>query len=84
MAKKTIVIEDWMIEREKLTGNVLICYAYLWQETDGGKEPYVKGYQPIAERMGVTTPSVYNALKALRDKGLVRYDEAKYIKVVQF
>ena len=59
------MIENWMVTREKLSGNCLVCYAYLYAATNGCNEPYTGGYEQLAQDIGVTIPTVYNVLKKL-------------------
>jgi Fe2+ or Zn2+ uptake regulation protein len=57
-----------------LSGNNLVVYAFLWNETNGGKKTYTDGYMRISEAAGVTIPTVYNVLEKLRSRGAISYD----------
>jgi Fe2+ or Zn2+ uptake regulation protein len=57
-----------------LSGNNLVVYAFLWNETNGGTKTYTDGYMRISEAAGVTIPTVYNVLEKLRSRGAISYD----------
>ena len=57
-----------------LSGNNLVVYAFLWNQTNGGTKPYMDGYMRISEAAGVTIPTVYNVLEKLRSRGAISYD----------
>ena len=57
-----------------LSGNNLVVYAFLWNETDGGMKTYTDGYMRISEAAGVTVPTVYNVLEKLKGRGMITYD----------
>jgi Fe2+ or Zn2+ uptake regulation protein len=58
-----------------LSGNNLVVYAFLWNETNGGTKTYTDGYMRISEAAGVTIPTVYNVLEKLRSRGAISYDK---------
>ena len=74
------MIYDWMVEKG-LSGNELVCYAFLHGATQGGQQVYNGGYEGIAKAMGVTFPTAYNVLRKLKGSGLVTFDEFKNINV---
>ena len=84
--KNGFMIHDWMIHREKLSGNYLTCSAFLYHETDGGKERYRGGYELLAMEIGVTTPSIYNILRKLSSpaRPLVDASDMKSIRLIVY
>lgn len=54
-----------------LTPNMEMYLKTIFEIVDGGSEPRVK---TIADRLGVTMPSVTGALETLRGRGLVAHD----------
>lgn len=80
---KKIIIESWMVDEKRLSGNELVCYAYVWNMTNGGDVEYTGGYASIAKAIGVTAPSVYNVLGKLRERGMVQYESLSAISVMR-
>lgn len=81
MTKNGFTIFDWMVLDKGLSGNELVCYAYLYQQTDGGKRSYTGGYESIAKTIGVTFPTAYNVLRKMKDHGLVEYDAVNEVRL---
>lgn len=81
MVKEFFSIFDWMVEKG-LSGNELVCYAYLCKETAQGEKSFTGGYEKIAKAIGVTFPTAYNVLKKMKEKGLVQYESVTEISVV--
>lgn len=81
MSKNGFMIMNWMVAKKGLSGNELVCYAFLYHETDGGKQVYVGGYEGIAKAIGSTFPTAYNLLRKMKDRGLVSYDVVGQISV---
>ena len=77
--KNEFMVEDWMVKDKGLSGNELVCYAFLWKQTQKGNVAYTGGYEKIAEAIGVTFPTAYNVLKKLREKGYVEYSSMSSI-----
>ena len=80
MIKNGFMIYDWMVEKG-LSGNELVCFAYLYKATGNGQQVYNGGYEGIAKAMGVTFPTAYNVLRKLRGSGMVTFDEFKNIAI---
>ena len=71
---KGFEVKRFMTVDMGLSGNNLVVYAFLWNETNGGEKPYTDGYMRISEAAGVTIPTVYNVLEKLRSRGAISYD----------
>ena len=71
---KGFEVRKFMTVDMGLSGNNLVVYAFLWNETDGGEKPYTDGYMRISEAAGVTVPTVYNVLEKLKGRGMITYD----------
>ncbi len=67
----TIVIEDWMIRDEKLSGTPLLAFALIHGCTQKGEGCWYGGYERLAERVGVTERSAINSVKLLIESGRV-------------
>ena len=74
---------DWMVKKVGLAGNILLCYAYLYEQTCAGKETYTGSYAGISADINCTIPTVYSVLRALKNMGLVAFDTYKEITVLQ-
>ena len=83
MTKNGFLIMDWMVLDKGLSGNELVCYAYLYQQTDAGKQPFKGGYESIAKAIGVTFPTAYNVLRKMKDRGLVDYEAVNDVSLVE-
>ncbi len=81
MYKKNIVIEPWMAEKTNLTGNKLILFALLWQESKQGKEEVAPDYNEVSSAMGTSTPTMYNCLNDLVRSGLLLQTGKKTYRV---
>lgn len=82
MAKNGFMIMEWMVSDKGLSGNELVCYAYLYDATQNGQQVYNGGYEGIAKAIGVTFPTAYSVLRKLAAGGLVAYDNVKEVSVV--
>ena len=71
---KGFEVRKFMTVDMGLSGNNLVVYAFLWNQTNGGTKPYTDGYMRISEAVGVTIPTVYNVLEKLRSRGAISYD----------
>ena len=71
---KGFEVRKFMTVDMGLSGNNLVVYAFLWNETNGGTKRYTDGYMRISEAAGVTIPTVYNVLEKLRSRGAISYD----------
>lgn len=80
--KKGFTVLSWMVTEKGLSGNELVCFAFLYEETMQGVKSYCGGYEGIAKAIGVTFPTAYNVLKKMKAKGLVDYDAVSEVKLV--
>lgn len=80
MKKNGFMVFNKMVTELGLSGNELVCFAYLYNEVQD-KEKFTGGYEKIAAAIGTTIPTAYNVLKKLREKGLVQYDSVTEISV---
>ena len=71
---KGFEVKRFMTVDMGLSGNNLVVYAFLWNETVGGMKTYTVGYLRISEAAGVTVPTVYNVLEKLKGRGMISYD----------
>ena len=71
---KGFEVRKFMTVDMGLSGNNLVVYAFLWNQTNGGTKTYTDGYMRISEAAGVTIPTVYNVLEKLRSRGAISYD----------
>ena len=71
---KGFEVRKFMTVDMGLSGNNLVVYAFLWNETNGGTKTYTDGYMRISEAAGVTIPTVYNVLEKLRSRGAISYN----------
>ena len=69
-------IEPAMIKRG-LKGNDLVLYAFLFNETKGGREKYYGNHMDMAGVLNTTIPTVYNVLRNLEGNGLIRRTGSK-------
>lgn len=72
--KKSFEIESFMTMQLGLSGNELVLYAIMWKETDKGQKPVSMDYNGWAEAMGVRVPTVYNSLKKLVERGIIKQE----------
>lgn len=82
MTKNGFTVFNWMVLDKGLSGNELVCYAFLYKETEAGTCRYQGGYEGIATAIGVTFPTAYNVLKKMKDKGLVEYEAVNNVGLV--
>lgn len=75
MGMKSFSIESFMTEQLGLSGNELVLFAILWKESKAGKEKVQGNYSFLSGRMGVTIPTMYNAVKRLIERGFVEQPE---------
>lgn len=68
--KDCIYIEDWMLNKLNLKGNELIVYAVI-----NSHIRFQKPVQYIADWTGTSKRAVFNILKSLLDKGLIKKEE---------
>lgn len=80
--KKGFMVFDWMVTEKGLSGNELVCYAFLNEQTNHGEQTYNGGYEGIASAIGVTFPTAYSLLRKMKDKGLVDYDAVSVVRLV--
>lgn len=71
-----ISIQGWMVNKLKLTGNDLICYALIYGFTQNG-EYWEKSVKYISDWLGVSSRSAVDILKRLIDKRLL--DRQDYV-----
>lgn len=67
-----ITIEDFMTSELGLSGNQLVLYAYLWNESKRGMVDIKNDYAKYATQINITTPTYYATVNALVDRGLVK------------
>ena len=65
MYKCNITIEPWMATNTGLSGNKLVLYALIWQNSNHGKSAVPLDYTEVSGAMGTTIPTMYNCLKDL-------------------
>lgn len=80
--KKGFTVLSWMVTEKGLSGNELVCFAFLYEETQQGQSHYHGGYEGIANAIGVTFPTAYNVLKKMKVKGLVDYNAVSDIMII--
>lgn len=68
--KDCIYIEDWMLNKLNLKGNELIVYAVI-----NSHIRFQEPIQYIADWTGTSKRAVFNILKRLLDKGLIKKEE---------
>lgn len=66
-----IIIEDWMIEREKLKGLDLLAFALIHSCTQKGNGCWYGGYDKLAQRIGATQRGAVNCVKSLEESGFI-------------
>ena len=71
MKKRIICIEDWQIKKCGLSGNKLVLYALIWQNSNKGKDKVQLDYTEVSGAMGTTIPTMYNCLKDLVKSGII-------------
>lgn len=71
MKKRIICIEDWQIKKCGLSGNKLVLYALIWQNSNKGKDTVQLDYTEVSGAMGTTIPTMYNCLKDLVKTGIL-------------
>lgn len=71
MQTKNFIVCDWMVSEKGLTGNALLCYAFLYTLTQHQGTLYCGSYDDIANAIGCTRIVVYNIVKRLVEQGLV-------------
>ena len=67
-----IIIEDWMIERECLTGFELLAFALIHTCTQKGDGCWYAGYDKLAQRIGATQRTAIMCVKSLEESGRIR------------
>lgn len=75
------MIKKWMISEMGLSGNDLVCYAFLYDATKAGSEEYDGGYKQLTEVMNTTIPTTYNVLKRMAEKGLITVVEGSTLSI---
>ena len=71
MYKCNITIEPWMATKTGLSGNKLVLYALIWQNSNHGKSAVPLDYTEVSGAMGTTIPTMYNCLKDLVKSGII-------------
>ena len=66
-----IIIEDWMIEREKLKGLDLLAFALTHSCTQKGNGCWYGGYDKLAQRIGATQRGAVKCVKSLEESGFI-------------
>lgn len=70
MSKK-FEIENWMVSDKGLSGNELVLFAIMWEESGKGQKSVMGDYAALSAQMGTTIPTLYNCLKKLAERGLI-------------
>ena len=65
MKKRIICIEGWQVSQLGLSGNKLVLYALIWQNSNKGKDTVQLDYTEVSGAMGTTFPTMYNCLQDL-------------------
>lgn len=65
-------IEDFMTSELGLSGNQLVLYAYLWEESKLGMVDVKNDYVKIAGLLNITVPTYYATINTLVVHGLVQ------------
>lgn len=81
MCKKDFMVKKWMISELGLSGNDLVCYAFLYDATKGGSEEYQGGYKQLTEVMNTTIPTTYNVLRRMAEKKLIGITEGSTLSI---
>ena len=71
MKKRIICIEGWQVSQLGLSGNKLVLYALIWQNSNHGKSAVPLDYTEVSGAMGTTIPTMYNCLKDLVKSGII-------------
>lgn len=66
-----IIIEDWMIREEGLSGVPLLTFALIYGCTQKGEGCWYGGYEKLAERVGVTPRGVIKSINLLVESGRI-------------
>ena len=67
----TIVIEDWMIEKEGLYGVQLLAFALIHGCTQKGEGCWYGGYDKLAKRVGATQRGIIKSVNTLVESGKI-------------
>lgn len=66
-----VIIQGFMISELKLKGNELLVYAIIYGFSQDGESVFSGSRNYLASWCNVSLPTIDNALKSLRDKGLI-------------
>lgn len=77
------VIHGWMINKLKLKGNELLCYAIIYGFSQDGETMFNGSRKYISDCVGASNSTIDNALASLVEKGLI-IKEVDNIKGVIF
>lgn len=78
-----LVIQGWMRNELGLKGNELMVYALIYGFSQDGEDEFTGSVGYISEWIGVTKQTVFNTLKSLIEKQLIKKSEA-YTNGVKF
>lgn len=67
----TIVIQGWMINELKLSGNELILYALIYGFSQDGESEFYGSLNYVSTALNCSKPTVIKALNSLIDKNLI-------------
>ena len=81
MCKKDFMVKKWMISELGLSGNELVCFAFLYDATKGGSEEYQGGYKQLTEVMNTTIPTTYNVLRRMAEKKLIGITDGRTLSI---
>ncbi len=69
--RKTIILENFMVEKLKLTGNDLILYALIYSFSKDGIGEFFASKEYVANRLGISISSVYKIMGSLLSRRLI-------------
>ena len=67
-----ITVQGWMVNRLKLSGNELLCYALIYGFSQDGQSEFRGSQSYIAESLNVTRENARKILQRLEEKSLIK------------
>ena len=83
MKKRIICIEGWQVSQLGLSGNKLVLFALIWQNSNHGKSVVPLDYTEVSGAMGTTIPTMYNCIRKLQERGYVEQVEKGIYRLPQ-
>lgn len=65
------VVQGWMINRLKLSGNELLTYAVIYGFSQNEGDSFGSGLNYLCQAIGYTKPSAIKCLQSLQEKGFI-------------